>query len=43
MLKAIVDGEKRSSGSHLEGGEGTVMVAYERASIDNEVQRVESS
>ena len=43
VLKAIADCDKRSSGSHLEGGESTVMVAHEGASVDNEVQSAESS
>ena len=29
VLKAIADRERRSSGSHVEGGEGTVLVLYE--------------
>ena len=43
VLKAIADRDRRSSESHLEGGEGTVMVAHEGASVDDEVQRVKSS
>ena len=43
VLKAIADRDSRSSGMHLEGGEGTVLVAHEGALVDDEVQRAESS
>ena len=42
VLKAIADRDNRSSGMHLEGGEGTVLVAHEGAPVDYEVQRTES-
>ena len=43
VLKAIVDRDSRSSGMHLEGREGTVLVAHEGAPVHDEVQRAESS
>ena len=43
VLKAIADRDKRSSRSHLEGGEGTALVAYEGAPVHDEVHREESS
>ena len=43
VLKAIADRDKRSFGSHLEGREGTALVAHEGASVQNEVKREESS
>ena len=43
VLKAIADHDKRSSGSHLESEEGTVLVAHEGAPLHDEVQREESS
>ena len=41
--KAIADRDSSSSGMHGEGGEGTSLVAYEGAPVDDEVQRAESS
>ena len=43
VVKAIADCDRRSFGMHLEGGEGTLLVAHEGAPVDNEVQRVELS
>ena len=43
VLKAIADRDRRSSGSHVEGGEGTALVAHEGAPVHDEVQREESS
>ena len=43
VLKAIADRDRRSSGSHVEGGEGTSLVAHEGASVQDEVHREESS
>ena len=42
VLKAIADRDRRSSGSHLEGGEGTALVAHDGAPVHDEVQREES-
>ena len=33
MLKAIADCDRRSSGSHVGGGEGTALDAHERAPV----------
>ena len=43
VLKAIADRERRSFGSHVEGGEGTMLVPHERAPVHYEVHREESS
>ena len=43
VLKAIMDRHSRSSRMHLEGGEGTVLVAPNGAPIDDEVQKAKSS
>ena len=43
VLKAIADHDSRSSGMHLKGREGTMLVAHEGALVDNEVQRAELS
>ena len=43
VLKAIADCDKRSSGSHVEGVEGTALVVHEGAPIHDEVHREESS
>ena len=37
VLKAIADRDRRSSGSHLESGEGTALVAHEGAPVHNEI------
>ena len=42
VLKAIADRDRRSSRSHVEGGEGTVLVAHEGAPVLDEVHREES-
>ena len=42
-MKAIADRDRRSSRNHLEGGEGTALVAHEGAPVHDEVQREESS
>ena len=43
VLKAIADCDRRNSGSHVEGGEGTALVAHEGAPVHDEVHREESS
>ena len=43
VLKAIADRDRRSFGSHVEGGEGTALVVHEGALVHDEVHREESS
>ena len=43
VLKAIANRERRSSGSHAEGGEGRTLVPHEGALVHDEVHREESS
>ena len=43
VLKAITDRERRSSWSHVEGGEGIALVSHEGAPVHDEVHREELS
>ena len=43
VLKAIADHDRRSSGSHVEVGEGTTLVLHEGTPVHDDVHREESS
>ena len=43
VRKTIADHDSRSFGMYGEGGEGTELVVHERAPINDEAQRAESS